>query len=75
MDELANKISRIEDRTFNNLKYLRILNLNENSIIYIPDDVFMGLTDLREVYLTANPIYGQQNLQNLCNSNQYCIVY
>ena len=63
----------VEENTFNSLKYLKTLDLRKKSIISIPDIIFLGLTDLRAVYLNGNPVY--QIYQNLCSPNQYCKVY
>ena len=73
-----NQIPKIEVQQFNSLKQLRFLRLQDNSINSIPDTIFLGLVNLREVDLRRNPIYqiyGQKYLQSLCDSNPYCIVF
>jgi len=60
--------------TFANFSNLNSVDLTYNDLKQIDNSVFAGSVNLRQVYLTGNPIISRASLQSICPTSG-CIVY
>ena len=53
---MANKINRISENAFDSNEYLKLVDLSENQLKFLPYSTFAGLRSFEDLYLSMNPI-------------------
>lgn len=53
---MGNKINRISEDAFKSNENLKLLDLSENLLKFLPHSLFAGLSSFEDLYLTKNPL-------------------